>query len=103
HAPSDHTATLSCPARRSSAPRLGLDPLDTVLVDPELRGDDPADLDVEALRRPGRAAQAEQGLVELGADLDGAGFGQPGHRASLRDRKSTRLNSRHVKISYAVF
>src|SRR5690606_42012813 len=25
------------------------------------------------------------------------------HRLSLRDRKSTRLNSSHVKISYAVF
>src|SRR5690606_41965161 len=27
----------------------------------------------------------------------------PGHAAGRRDRKSTRLNSSHVKISYAVF
>src|ERR1039458_6920950 len=27
----------------------------------------------------------------------------PQHRASLRDRKSTRLNSSHLGISYAVF
>src|SRR6266511_5968574 len=28
---------------------------------------------------------------------------RPAHRGLVRDRKSTRLNSSHVKISYAVF
>src|SRR5690606_29262816 len=31
------------------------------------------------------------------------GTGRPRPTAALRDRKSTRLNSSHVKISYAVF
>src|SRR5699024_11876591 len=35
-------------------------------------------------------------------DLAGDGPG-PGHHAARRDRKSTRLNSSHVSISYAVF
>src|SRR5690349_23759206 len=30
-------------------------------------------------------------------------FGRCGHPAHRRDRKSTRLNSSHVEISYAVF
>src|SRR5690606_40727462 len=35
---------------------------------------------------------------------DDAGMGRPTDRgAARRDRKSTRLNSSHVKISYAVF
>src|SRR5690606_40539036 len=43
-----------------------------------------------------RRRLAEQpALAELDAD--------PGEQASLGDRKSTRLNSSHVKISYAVF
>src|SRR5690606_29186921 len=31
------------------------------------------------------------------------GMNQPGYRGLVTDRKSTRLNSSHVKISYAVF
>src|SRR5439155_6944592 len=38
------------------------------------------------------------GMRELRADADRAR-----HEAVLRDRKSTRLNSSHVAISYAVF
>src|SRR3989442_8549058 len=30
-------------------------------------------------------------------------FTEPGHRGRGQDRKSTRLNSSHVRISYAVF
>src|SRR5207302_3662830 len=49
------------------------------------------------LARPGRGRK--QGLLERCA--------HPAHRpqrpAARRDRKSTRLNSSHVKISYAVF
>src|SRR5690606_40549282 len=37
----------------------------------------------------------------LEADL--IAIGAQGHSALARDRKSTRLNSSHVKISYAVF
>src|SRR5438309_7978014 len=33
----------------------------------------------------------------------GAGAGGGGHRSQGRDRKSTRLNSSHSSISYAVF
>src|SRR5690606_16833504 len=58
-------------------------------------------LRLAARQRPGRAAQrqvveahAEQ---ELKADADLAKH----LRGDLRDRKSTRLNSSHVKISYA--
>src|SRR5690606_39636150 len=37
-----------------------------------------------------------------GADMKQAGIGDSADRGN-RDRKSTRLNSSHVKISYAVF
>src|SRR5258707_13637311 len=37
------------------------------------------------------------------ADRDGAEQAEDGHRAQRRDRKSTRLNSSHANISYAVF
>src|SRR5690606_41947389 len=41
---------------------------------------------------------------DLGGDLGGALAVAPGHDHLLApDRKSTRLNSSHVKISYAVF
>src|SRR5207248_9403386 len=41
---------------------------------------------------------------ELSHRLRGAcGFEQPGRRGQRRDRKSTRLNSSHRTISYAVF
>src|SRR5207253_8818078 len=62
----------------------------------------------EAVRRCARSrAQGFQvdagvGLVEHDVETDqrGAGVGQP---LDERDRKSTRLNSSHVAISYAVF
>src|SRR3989442_12491684 len=43
---------------------------------------------------------------ERPVDSDGAGLGSGDHPASaggIKDRKSTRLNSSHVRISYAVF
>src|SRR5438067_4228001 len=43
------------------------------------------------------AATGDPGKVERGGD------GVAEHRAVQRDRKSTRLNSSHVSISYAVF
>src|SRR3712207_8273869 len=39
-------------------------------------------------------------VLRLALDEGGAAFAQPGQ---LRDRKSTRLNSSHANISYAVF
>src|SRR2546422_3414231 len=48
--------------------------------------------------RPGRAAEPEAGL-RLSVPSPVAGI----HRAGERDRKSTRLNSSHGYISYAVF
>src|SRR5437773_4800688 len=40
--------------------------------------------------------RASPGIVELGTVQGGSGF-------DVRDRKSTRLNSSHITISYAVF
>src|SRR5690606_41452874 len=54
----------------------------------------------QRLRRAAQAGQAAHGGPEVPAPARrGAGRGGPRHR----DRKSTRLNSSHVKISYAVF
>src|SRR5690606_41671509 len=50
-------------------------------------------------RHPGAAGAA--GLH--GGPLAAAGARGAGHLPAARDRKSTRLNSSHVKISYAVF
>src|SRR6266850_3423524 len=44
---------------------------------------------------------ADQGLAALTLDYRGIGGSRP--QGSLRDRKSTRLNSSHLVISYAVF
>src|SRR5690606_41488325 len=53
------------------------------------------------------SAMAEFRMPSLGADMDAAKltewFVKPGDAVKRRDRKSTRLNSSHVKISYAVF
>src|SRR3989442_10865746 len=46
------------------------------------------------------AARAAAGSDALG---DGGGAPRRHHREGARDRKSTRLNSSHVRISYAVF
>src|SRR3712207_8582765 len=53
-------------------------------------GDPPGD---GALARPGRAVDGDD---DVGGSLDGLVSAQP-------DRKSTRLNSSHANISYAVF
>src|SRR5256885_12202488 len=49
-------------------------------------------------RRPGRARERRAGGWPTARTADG-----PGHRRGPRDRKSTRLNSSHLVISYAVF
>jgi len=62
---------------------LGVD--DLVGRDAELGGDDLGDLDVEAFRFAVEAFEAEQGLVELRADPNGAGRGELGHGGALRE------------------
>src|SRR5690606_41146205 len=73
--------------------------------------DEGATADQPALAQlgPRQAAQQAVLLVDPG-DAFGIGGGAvgrlpfaDGHQPWLRDRKSTRLNSSHVKISYAVF
>src|SRR5690606_3127531 len=59
-------------------------------------------LPLEWLHRPWPNASATAGQVaEQASQALLAGHGWPG--SFLEDRKSTRLNSSHVKISYAVF
>src|SRR5690606_39805886 len=58
----------------------------------------PPDIAMRRLDLPGVAVQAqERGWIRLAGDRIAHGVGQ------AQDRKSTRLNSSHVKISYAVF
>src|SRR5690349_22540220 len=49
----------------------------------------------EGVRRRGAGARRQRGPA--------VGAGARGRRAAGEDRKSTRLNSSHVEISYAVF
>src|SRR5690606_39540791 len=52
----------------------------------------------------GRAAGARPRMVRMrGLEPPRLAAPEPKSGASTRDRKSTRLNSSHVKISYAVF
>src|SRR5690606_40934477 len=56
-----------------------------------------ADVDLESLKGP--ASRSECQMAWETRKKSGEGF----HRGGHLDRKSTRLNSSHVKISYAVF
>src|SRR5690349_22821477 len=56
----------------------------------------------DAPRRAVRRRPARPGRPRSGGDRR-APAGRGGHRRRRRDRKSTRLNSSHVEISYAVF
>src|SRR2546426_2870931 len=42
-------------------------------------------------------------IREIAPEIVGGSFGRRQYRVRLRDRKSTRLNSSHLVISYAVF
>src|SRR5690606_41198128 len=54
--------------------------------------------------REGVGVDAAGAVDERVAGPDGTGLQETAHRSQGRvDRKSTRLNSSHVKISYAVF
>src|SRR3989454_4641389 len=49
------------------------------------------------------AGTSGRGCAAGGAGEGAAGAGAPAPRSTRRDRKSTRLNSSHLVISYAVF
>src|SRR5207249_11432201 len=88
----------SFPTRRSS----DLAPSQHTLVDGELRSRDPRP------GEPGRFNDAgtSHGRTALRVAQQGDRHVRPRRRVILRDdqdRKSTRLNSSHVSISYAVF
>src|SRR2546421_6147592 len=51
----------------------------------------------------GRIDDADKGRVVLADDIRPLEAALPAHRRRARDRKSTRLNSSHDQISYAVF
>src|SRR2546430_7602489 len=57
-------------------------------------------LDLVAVRLDG---EHEAGADRLAVQQDGAGAAHPELASNVRDRKSTRLNSSHSQISYAVF
>src|SRR5947208_11678804 len=52
---------------------------------------------------PVQTDKTKESLVELDKELRGILGKEPNTEAELRDRKSTRLNSSHQIISYAVF
>src|SRR3712207_8882852 len=54
-------------------------------------------------RRRADQARAAGGGVGAPVLLGQGGLGDRGHRGGRADRKSTRLNSSHANISYAVF
>src|SRR5438477_4963827 len=56
------------------------------------------------LRERGKRGRSERALSDVcGAGLRRATVPGGGERSQTRDRKSTRLNSSHMSISYAVF
>src|SRR5215471_20201327 len=57
----------------------------------------------ERLGAPGPFNDGQRAEVELGSELRRRGAACFWHGDRRRDRKSTRLNSSHVEISYAVF
>src|SRR5690606_6465089 len=60
--------------------------------------------EIDIGRNLGKAATLLTGLLQLGARTALTHFGLSiNPMAMLKDRKSTRLNSSHVKTSYAVF
>src|SRR5829696_2417918 len=79
----DHEVDLALLDERLPVGRDGLDELDLVGGDAHLAGDQLGDLDVEALRLALQVLEAEQGLVELGPDLDRARLLELGHGGAL--------------------
>src|SRR5690606_41424790 len=94
-------APLSFPTRRSSdlsaLARAGLQHPQLALLDGEFNVLHIAVMRLELL------VDVDELLVDVGEHLLHRGSLGAGLNAGLLDRKSTRLNSSHVKISYAVF
>src|SRR5690606_40065932 len=92
HGPAAHRARLSFPTRRSSD--LGLRGL------PVARR---RQFDWAGYSRRCRSSGARRTGGDPPPPSAPPASCRPSARSSARDRKSTRLNSSHVKISYAVF
>src|SRR3712207_7636356 len=81
-------------------PRSTLFPSPTLFRSPVLRGQRRQGLGVRGRRRQGAVHRRH---VDVGDDGDDAGRGGQVVGGGVQDRKSTRLNSSHANISYAVF
>src|SRR3712207_8656973 len=83
-------------------PRSTLFPYTTLFRSLAQHGEDPVDLAQRRVRAPDRLVEVVAAGGEAGAEL-----GQQDREAlavgAAQDRKSTRLNSSHANISYAVF
>src|SRR5690606_41044190 len=76
----------------------GQHPIEVFLRVPERRG-----IAIDGRQIGNRCRQAPQAGSDRAAAFVGDGLESPGIIHAAPDRKSTRLNSSHVKISYAVF
>src|SRR5690349_22619226 len=87
-----------------SPPRSTLFPYTTLFrsLDGAVTADEPALVDAVAEQVEQRRQEGDRGGHGEG-DHDGGGQADRRQHADARDRKSTRLNSSHVEISYAVF
>src|SRR3989442_6233890 len=87
-------------------PRSTLFPYTTLFRSRAVGDDAPRDEagDLAHEQGPARATQPDRRLLVVETRLVGRGVQEPtGIVAHQLDRKSTRLNSSHVRISYAVF
>src|SRR3712207_7654128 len=88
-------------------PRSTLFPYTTLFRSAQPRGQGAAPRDVAARRARaadgGRPADGRGGLRRPGGPHDGDRGAAARGRGAAGDRKSTRLNSSHANISYAVF
>src|SRR5690606_40547836 len=98
-APVPHPAFLSIDAPPPDLSPLSLHDALPIFEHPPRLG-----VDVAAHQFAGGGIQRDlPGQVDGAAGAHGLGIRTDGGRRALGDRKSTRLNSSHVKISYAVF
>src|SRR5690606_40495854 len=98
----DRSALHSFPTRRSSDLRSGRD-TGREPSEPPFQRSEREEADMERVIERAVAHQLEE-LRFRDEVPDDAGLRlPPGDRIEIADRKSTRLNSSHVKISYAVF
>src|SRR5207249_5123974 len=96
HSPPDPPPTPSFPTRRSSDLQHYA-PLQVLLLPARQRDPQPPRAHAQAHHRRAERAHSR------GRARDRHGVRSPAREGECRDRKSTRLNSSHVSISYAVF